>query len=83
MVALVERMLALHQELTAATLPPDKDEPSVRLYQRQIEATDRAIDALVAMRELRPTGVLEGKAGAGYGLTAEEIRVVTASDRSG
>ena len=65
MVALVERMLALHEKLAAATLLPDKDEPSVRLYQRQIEATDRAIDALVAMRELRPTRVPEGKAGVG------------------
>jgi len=35
MVALVERMLALHQRKAAATVPPDKDEPAVRLYQRQ------------------------------------------------
>jgi len=42
MVALVERMLALHRKLAAATVPPDKT-----LYQRQIEATDRQIDALV------------------------------------
>jgi len=42
MVALVERMLALHPKLAAATLPPDK-----QLYQRQIEATDRQIDVLV------------------------------------
>ena len=41
MVAL-ERILALHQKLAAATVPPDKE-----LYQRQIEATDRQIDALV------------------------------------
>ena len=42
MVALVERMLALHRKLAAATVPPDKD-----LYRRQIEATDRQIDRLV------------------------------------
>jgi hypothetical protein len=40
-------MLALHQELAAATVPADKYEPPVRLYQRQIEATNRQIDALV------------------------------------
>jgi len=42
MVALVERMLALHEKLAAATVPTDK-----QLYQRQIEATDRQIDRLV------------------------------------
>jgi hypothetical protein len=42
MVALVERMLALHQKLAAATTPADK-----QLYQRQIEANDRQIDRLV------------------------------------
>jgi len=56
MVALVERMLDLHRKLAAATIPADKT-----LYQRQIEATDRQIDALVY--EL-------------YGLTEEEIAVV-------
>ena len=56
MVALVERLLALHKRLAAATIPADKN-----LYQRQIEATDRQIDALVY--EL-------------YGLMVEEIRVV-------
>ena len=56
MITLVERMLALHKKLDAATIPGDK-----ALYQRQIEATDRQIDALVY--EL-------------YGLTEEEIRVV-------
>ncbi len=35
MVALVERMLALHEKLAAAAIPADKYEPSVRLYQRQ------------------------------------------------
>ena len=62
MVALVERMLGLHKKLAAATIPADKD-----LYQRQIEATDRQIDALVY--EL-------------YGLTDEEIGVVEATDAS-
>ena len=56
MVALVERMLELHQKLAAATVPADKT-----LYQRQIEVTDQAIDALVY--EL-------------YGLTEEEITIV-------
>ena len=56
MVALVERMLALHQKLAAAAIPADK-----KLYQRQIEATDRQIDALVY--EL-------------YDLTEAEIKIV-------
>jgi hypothetical protein len=56
MVGLVERMLALHQKLAAAAIPADK-----QMYQRQIEATDRQIDALVY--EL-------------YGLTEEEIEIV-------
>ena len=60
MVALVERMLALHRKLTAATIPADKE-----LYQRQIETTDRQIDALVY--EL-------------YGLTEEEIAIVEGRD---
>ena len=60
MVALVERMLGLHKKLAAATIPADK-----QLYQRQIEATDRQIDALVL--EL-------------YGLTGEEIGVVEGLD---
>ena len=42
MVGLVERMLALHKKLAAASIPADKE-----LYQRQIEATDRQIDGLV------------------------------------
>jgi len=56
MVALVERMLELHRKLAAAAIPADK-----KLYQRQIEATDRQIDALVY--EL-------------YDLTEDEIRIV-------
>jgi hypothetical protein len=56
LVALVERMLTLHRQLAAASIPADKD-----LYQRQIQATDNQIDALVY--EL-------------YGLTADEIAVV-------
>jgi hypothetical protein len=56
MVGLVERMLALHQKLAAAAIPADR-----QLYQRQIEATDRQIDALVY--EL-------------YGLTEQEIGIV-------
>jgi hypothetical protein len=56
MVALVECMLDLHKKLAAATIPADKT-----LYQRQIEATDRQIDALVYKL---------------YGLTEEEIAIV-------
>jgi len=56
MVALVERMMGLHNKLAGATIPADK-----KLYQRQIEATDGEIDALVY--EL-------------YGLTEEEIAIV-------
>jgi len=56
MVALVERMLELHRKLAAAAIPADK-----KLYQRQIEATDRQIDALVY--EL-------------YHLTEDEIKIV-------
>jgi hypothetical protein len=56
MVALVEQMLALHRSLPAAHTPQEK-----ALLERQIESTDRAIDALVY--EL-------------YGLTDEEIRIV-------
>ena len=56
MVALVERMLDLHRKLAAAAIPADK-----KLYQRQIEATDEEIDALVY--EL-------------YGLTKDEIAIV-------
>ncbi|KAA0226898.1 hypothetical protein EDS67_18450 [candidate division KSB1 bacterium] len=42
MVALVERMLALHQQLAAAKISHDKT-----ALQRQIEATDKQIDQLV------------------------------------
>jgi type I restriction-modification system DNA methylase subunit/predicted type IV restriction endonuclease len=56
MVALVERILDLHKKLPTASIPADK-----KLYERQIEATDREIDALVY--EL-------------YGLTDEEIGIV-------
>ena len=56
MVALVQRMLDLHKRLPNAQNPRDKT-----LLERQIEATDRQIDALVY--EL-------------YGLTEEEIAIV-------
>jgi len=58
MVELVERMLALHKKFSAAKLGHEKIS-----LQRQIDATDRQIDALVY--EL-------------YGLTEEEIRIVEA-----
>ncbi len=60
MVGLVQRMLDLHKKLAAATVPADK-----KLYQRQIDATDAEIDALVY--EL-------------YGLTEEEIAIVEGRD---
>jgi hypothetical protein len=57
MVSLVEQMLELHKRLyDARTTAADRE-----LYQRQIDATDRAIDRLVY--DL-------------YGLTDEEIRIV-------
>ncbi|TEU17927.1 MAG: restriction endonuclease subunit M, partial [Anaerolineales bacterium] len=59
MVTLVERMLALHKKLAAATIPADRE-----LYQRQIEATDRQIDGLVyelyGLTE-EEVGVVEGR----------------------
>ena len=56
MVVLVDRMLTIHQQLAKANTPAEKT-----LLQRQIDTTDRRIDALVY--EL-------------YGLTKEEIRLV-------
>jgi hypothetical protein len=55
-VALAHGMLDVHNKLAAATIPADE-----KLYQRQIEATDGEIDALVS-------GL--------YGLTGEEIAPV-------
>ena len=59
MVSLVDRMLALHKQLQEARTPHEKT-----ALLRQIEATDRQIDALVY--EL-------------YGLTEEEIKIVEKS----
>ncbi len=56
MVKLVDRMLSLHKKLDAAKVPGDRTR-----IQRQIDATDREIDALVY--EL-------------YGLTEDEIKIV-------
>jgi len=42
MVALVERMLALHKQLAAAAIPADKE-----LYRRPVAAVDKQIDTLV------------------------------------
>ncbi|HQB08000.1 MAG TPA: hypothetical protein PK712_09070, partial [Rectinema sp.] len=61
MVSLVERMLDLHKRLAETKTNHEKT-----LLQRQIEATDKQIDALVY--DL-------------YGLTEEEIRIVE-SDKS-
>jgi hypothetical protein len=58
MVGLVETMLKLHRDLPKAKTPHEQES-----IQRQIAATDKAIDALVY--EL-------------YGLTEEEIRIVEA-----
>jgi hypothetical protein len=62
MVALVGQMLELHPSLHAAQTAQDRE-----LLQRQIDATDAQIDALVY--EL-------------YGLTEEEVRVVEGKERS-
>ncbi len=59
MVILVQQMLELHKRLQAAHSDQDR-----QLYQRQINATDKQIDALVY--EL-------------YGLTEDEIRIVEGS----
>ena len=59
MVSLVELMLALHKQLPQVGTPHEKT-----ALERQIEATDGQIDALVY--EL-------------YGLTAEEIGIVEAA----
>jgi hypothetical protein len=56
MVALVEQMLDLNKRLAGASFPAEQ-----MLYERQIESTDRQIDALVY--EL-------------YGLSDEDIRIV-------
>ncbi|MGB7571233.1 MAG: hypothetical protein WBL87_05700 [Methanothrix sp.] len=56
MVTLVDQMLSLHKQLQEARTPHEQTS-----LQRQIEATDSQIDALVY--EL-------------YGLTEEEIRIV-------
>ena len=55
-VALVQQMLELHKQLAAAQTAADRE-----MYQRQIDATDTQIDALVY---------------ALYGLTEEEIKIV-------
>ena len=57
MVALVGQMLELRKRQAAASAS-DRE-----LYQRQIGATDREIDRLVASREL-------------YGLTDDEIKII-------
>jgi len=57
-VSLVEQMLTLHKNLAAVKTPQEKER-----RQRQIQATDRAIDTLVY---------------ALYGLTEEEIKLVEA-----
>lgn len=56
MIRLVDSMLVLHKQLQEARVPHEQT-----ALQRQIEATDRQIDALVY--EL-------------YGLTEEEIKIV-------
>jgi hypothetical protein len=61
MVALVETMLTLQRQLAAARMPQDRTPLG-----RQIEATDRQIDALVY---------------ALYGLTDDEIKIVEGSQK--
>jgi hypothetical protein len=62
MATLADTMLSLHKRLAAEQLPQRREQ-----IQREIDATDRRIDALVY--EL-------------YGLTDDEIRIVEASTRS-
>jgi hypothetical protein len=62
MVSLVDRMLSLHKQLQEARTPQDEI-----ALQRQIEATDWQIDALVY--EL-------------YGLTEEEIGIVENTEKN-
>jgi hypothetical protein len=60
LVALVERMLALHQRLAAVHTPHDKE-----LLQRQIDATDAEIDRLVyALYDLTEAEIAIVEAGA-------------------
>ncbi len=54
-------MLELHERQAEARTRADRE-----MYARQIEATDKEIDALVY--ELRPKGVPGGEAGVGHGL---------------
>jgi hypothetical protein len=61
MVKLVERMLDLHKKIVAVKVPAEKER-----LQREIDATDKQIDALVY--EL-------------YGLTADEIAIVEGKDK--
>jgi hypothetical protein len=61
MASLVEKMLSLYKQLPKAATPHERT-----ALQRQIEATDGQIDALVY--EL-------------YGLTEEEIRIVEAASK--
>ena len=60
----VERMLKLHADLAAAKTPAAKTPAAQTHLQRDIAATDRAIDQLVYQL---------------YGLTAEEIALVEAA----
>jgi type II restriction/modification system DNA methylase subunit YeeA len=59
MISLVDQMQSLHKKLQEARIPHEQT-----ALQRQIEATDRQIDALVY--EL-------------YGLTEEEIKIIEGS----
>ncbi|MBE7435829.1 MAG: hypothetical protein HS100_18070 [Anaerolineales bacterium] len=61
MVSLVERMLALHKTPLQSPLKGGRTPQEQEMLKREIEATDKAIDALVY--EL-------------YGLSEEEIRII-------
>jgi|GEM_PF-1351653 len=61
MVALVQRMLDLHKQLAATSLPHSRE-----LLQRQIDATDRQIDRLVYELyglSAAEIGIVEGRVG--------------------
>ena len=64
MVALVERILKLHQRLAPARVSTDRE-----MYQRQIEATDRQTARPVLLGVDAPVYEL-------YGLTEDEIRII-------
>jgi hypothetical protein len=58
-----QRILPLHQKLAAAAIPADKYEPSIHLYQRQIESADRQVDALAPARQQAGASCMDRRSG--------------------